>query len=218
MTSCSIRNSELQAFAESNLSKEQEKTLLVHLRNCKTCQLRLGDIFEQNPLPSLQEELNYRLKKHIGALVRDSERKKQARKNGWQLINNLIQSGMPALAAANDQTADDKLTRLATETASIYFVAVCEENDSGYWRAEFPLPVEVSPESIMLIRIYNSDNEPVKNGVFSFCGIEREVENGRVRYSIKELQENLKKNMVSFRYPGCETVDGVMELFGEMED
>lgn len=217
MTSCSITDTELQALAENSFNEEQETPLLVHLRTCKRCQLRLRKIFEKKALPSLEVKEEGQLKKLIQALVRNTEQKKQARQSGWRLIQALINPGLPVLAAADNQTADDKLTRLAAETASLFFVAICDKNHTGYWRAEFPLPVEASPETMFIVRVKNANGEPVQKGIFSFCGIEREVEYGRVRYTIKELRESLKKKMVSFRYPGGELIDGVLELFGEEE-
>jgi hypothetical protein len=213
MINCDIDIPQLRSLIAFEPEDSSDKKLSGHVRECETCQQRLADIWRSHNFETLPSTDTARLKQLIVGLVEEKNSLDAVQMTAWQKLEKIVWTPAPVLAAADSQTSDDKLASVAANAISIFFVANCNVDDPGYWRAEIPLPVEVSPESILTVRVKDSRGENVNAGTFSFCGIEREVKDGRVRYSMQELQETVKRQSVSFSYADASPVGGTLELF-----
>lgn len=212
-----ITKEELSALVEQILTHEQEQQLLIHIKGCVECQKQIGEIFNSGPAySSLSETEITDLKKQSRLLV---QKNNQSVLISWQfLINFVLCIQPPSLAAANDQTSDQKLTKAALSTRVLYFEALCRKAESGYWRAELTLPSAPTPETQLSVRFMDEQGNCIPNGVLTFCGIEKTVLNGRCYLTIAELRGNIKNQTISFRKENQEDIKGILELFPEEKE
>jgi len=212
-----ITKEELRSLVEQSLSDQKEFQLLTHLKGCITCQRRVEEIFNSAPLySSLSESEIILLKTQIKLLV---QKNNQSALISWQIITNFILTVQsPALAAANDQTSDQKLTNAALSTKTLYFEAICRKSDTGYWRAEMTFPSAPTPETMLTIRFMDAQGKLITNGMLNFCNIEKPVVNGRCFLTIAELRANIRNQTISFRKEEQPYTQGILELFPEEKE
>jgi hypothetical protein len=212
-----ITKEELRTLVEQNLSTEKEHLLLSHARDCLSCQRQIGEIFAIGPeYSSLSESEMTQLKKQINLLV---QKNNQSVLVSWQFLINFVLCIQPSsLAAANDQTSDQKLTKAALSSRVLFFEALCRKAESGYWRAELTLPSASTPDTQLSIRFMDAQGNLISGGTLTFCGIEKPVKNGRCYLSITELRENIRNQTISFRKEGQTDIKGILELFPEEKD
>ncbi len=218
METCSTKSEKLSAFAEMRMLPEEEKTFLEHLLVCQKCQRNLREVYESllkigsPPLTSEEKDgLRKIVLKHVKRL--DQERNQQ--RTGWMILENLANVQPLALAAADDQTADQRLLKSALSSNSLTFVAICDKTHPNYWKATFPIPSEPNPEMELSVEVTDVSGEPVVDGTLIFCGIEKQIEEGWCYISMTELRDNLKKQTIAFKTASGELVEGLLELFSD---
>lgn len=217
-TTCSMDSKKLRAFAEECMLPHEEKDLLLHLLECKECQKELREIYEsliQCEHPSLTEGEKYNLReialKHAARLAKE----RSWRQAGWTRLESIAAALPQALAAADDQTADQKLLKSVLAARTMAFVSICDKDHPDYWRAEFPLPSVHSPEVELSLKITDGAGRPIQNGKFIFCDIEIPVVKGRCYITLSEFRDRLKKQSVAFRSASGEVMEGLLEFIPE---
>ena len=220
-TVCSMKGEKWTAFAEHQLAPDEEIQFLEHLSSCDRCSLELRDIYASLcncPFPLLSEEEREKLRKialkHAARVARHEEQRRVC----WQILKNLADAKPLVLAAADGQTADQRLLQVALRADSLVFIALCNKADPGYWRAVFPIPSEPNPEMELAVELTDAQGNAILEGTFIFCGLERPVKNGWCYLTLADLQKNLKRQFVAFRWASGEEVDGIMELFSEEDE
>ena len=220
-TVCSMKSETLTAFAEHRLAPEEEIQFVDHLLSCERCSSELKEIYaslRRCPFPLLSEEEREKLRQIASKHAARAARHEEQRRVGWRILKNLADAKPLVLAAADGRTADQRLLQAALRADSLVFVALCNKADSGYWRAVFPIPSEPNPEMELAVELTDTQGNAIVEGMFIFCGFERPVKDGWCYLTLADLQKNLKRQSVAFRWASGEEVDGIMELFPEEDD
>lgn len=216
MENCSVKKEKLSAFAEMRMLPAEETELVNHLFKCESCQHNLRDIYDslvhKSEFKLLEGEKN-ELKQIVLNHVKQLKLERNYRRTGWLILENLTNVKPAALAAADDQTADQKLLKSALATNSLSFVAILDKNHSDYWKATFPIPSAPNPEMELSIEITDVEGQAIQTGILIFCGIEVPVEEGWCYIKLKDLQDNINKQSIAFRHTNGNQVQGRLPNF-----
>lgn len=202
----------LAAFAEQRVTPAEAGAVYAHLKECKRCRDVLKElcgwlvqsrkIDDSSMDPALKAAVE-RIMAH-GAQPLTHEEILRLR---WQWVVSRLRVHAEVLAAADGQTADQRQQENALCTGRIHFTACVAKTDPHYWHASLAIPPHPTEKTILRILVETADGKPVLGGKLILCGVGLELDaNGRAVLPIRNLRENLSKNMVELqRADGSQT-------------
>jgi hypothetical protein len=215
---------EMLMLLERNLSAKEASEIKRHIEKCEECffiydtDIKIRNSKIEDSYPALADEDKIRATNILKSVIKQKKNEKLNEKAPpentiWpRLMHALFPAERQALAASDSQTADQKQMKAAS-SGEYSFVAICDRKDSGFWRATIRLPSAPTPETELRLKLTGYDGQPIRQGTMIFCGIKKNVTNGRCYIPLSELKRHKNQHAIILRLPSGKEVEGVQELF-----
>lgn len=179
----------LSRFVENRLDVAAAGEVLAHIAGCASCRAKAAGLGAWLA----------RTKSAGGTVEALSLARKTWLRVQWRRIAERFRPDEEALAAADGQTGDNRLTANALGSGFIHFLSRTPRGLKDGWHVKLSIPARPTAKTLLRLTVLDGRDEPVSRGTLHFCRLPLAVADGHATMPLIDFQRNLGEAIISLR-------------------